>query len=104
MPTLYTAEVPFDREAEDPRNDAYQAALVEILLRVSGPALAENELAVAELFPIPASYVTQFRSGADDTLWVSFDGQAIERVLRNSGQTFWGADRPLTLVWLAVGP
>lgn len=102
VPTLYTAEVPFDREAEDPRSDAYQAALVEILLRVSGPGLADNELAVAELFPNPASYVTQFRPGADDTLWVSFDGQAIERVLRNSGQTFWGADRPLTLVWLAV--
>lgn len=102
VPTLYTAEVPFDRGAKDPRNDAYQAALVHILLRVSGPALAENELAVAELFPNPASYVTQFRPGADDTLWVSFDGQAIERVLRNSGQTFWGAERPLTLVWLAV--
>ena len=102
VPTLYTAEVALDREAEDPRGDAYQAALVEILLRVSGSALAENEEALAELFPNPASFVTQFRPGADDTLWVSFDGQAIERVLRNTGQTFWGSDRPLTLVWLAV--
>ena len=102
VPTLYTAEVPFDREAEDPRGDAYQAALVEILMRVSGSALANNEEAVAELFPNPAAYVTQFRPGTEDTLWISFDGQAIERVLRNSGQTVWGADRPLTLVWLAV--
>ena len=102
VPTLYTAEVPLDREAEDPRGDAYEAALVEILMRVSGSALADNEEAVAELFPNPAAYVTQFRPGAEDTLWVSFDGQAIERVLRNSGQTVWGADRPLTLVWLAV--
>jgi len=69
---------------------------------VSGSALAENVEAVEELFPSPASYVMQFRSGANDTLWVSFDGQAIEQVLRNSGQTFWGAERPLTLVWLAV--
>lgn len=102
VPTLYTAEVPFDRTARDPRGDAYAAALVEILMRVSGSQLAANEAAVDELFPNPASYVTQFRPGSDDTLWVSFDGQAIERVLRNSGQTFWGADRPLTLVWLAV--
>ena len=102
VPTLYTAEVPFDREAEDPRGDAYRAALVEILMRVSGSALASDEEAVAELFPSPAAYVTQFRPGTEDTLWVSFDGQAIERVLRNSGQTVWGADRPLTLVWLAV--
>jgi hypothetical protein len=46
--------------------------------------------------------VVQFRAGADDTLWVSFDGEAIEQTLRQSGQTVWDSDRPLTLVWLAV--
>jgi hypothetical protein len=35
-------------------------------------------------------------------LWVSFDGEAIERVLRSSGEMVWGRDRPLTLIWLAV--
>ena len=100
--TLYTAEVPYDREASDPRADAYETALQEILLRVSGSGLASNRDAVAELFPNPASYVMQFRPGAGETLWVSFDGQAIERTLRNAGQTFWGPERPLTLVWLAV--
>ena len=29
--TLYTAEVPYDQEASDPRADAYEAALQEIL-------------------------------------------------------------------------
>lgn len=102
VPTLYTAEVPFDSEADDPRADAYQAALQEILLRVSGPELAGNSEAVAELFPNPAAFVVQFRPGGKDTLWVSFDGQAIEQRLRNTGQRVWGAERPLTLVWLAV--
>ena len=102
VPTLFTAEVPFDREAEDPRADAYNLALNEILTRVSGSELANNAEAVEELFPNPASYVMQFRPGSDETLWVSFDGQAIEQTLRGAGQTFWGAERPLTLVWLAV--
>ena len=102
VPTLFTAEVPFDREADDPRGDAYRAALDEILLRVSGSELANDAEAVEALFPSPAAYVMQFRPGAEDTLWVSFDGQAIEQVLRNNGYTFWGAERPLTLVWLAV--
>ena len=102
VPTLYTAEVPYDREADDPRADAYDAALREILMRVSGSELAGNTAAIEELFPSPASYVMQFRSGANDTLWVSFDGQAIEQTLRNAGQTVWGSERPLTLVWLAV--
>lgn len=102
VPTLFTAEVVLDQEAEDPRADAYDAALREILMRVSGAAIAENDEAVAEMFPDPSSYVIQFRSGVDDSLWVTFDGEAIEQVLRNAGQTFWGAERPLTLVWLAV--
>lgn len=102
VPTLFTAEVPFDREAENPRTDAYKLALAAVLLRVSGSELGNNEEAIDELFPNPASYVMQFRPGAEDTLWVSFDGQAIEKELRNSGQTVWGPDRPLTLVWLAV--
>jgi hypothetical protein len=100
--TLFTAEVAYDQESSDPRADAYEAALQEILLRVSGSGIANNPEVLAELFPNPASYVVQFRPGADETLWVSFDGQAIERTLRGAGQTFWGAERPLTLVWLAV--
>ena len=102
MASLYAAQVPLDEEADDPRRAAYRAALETVLLRVSGTELAGDGELVDLLFPEPASYVVQFRPGADDTLWVSFDGNAIERVLRQSGQTVWGADRPLTLIWLAV--
>ena len=102
VPTLYTAEVSLDQEAGDPRAEAYRAALVEVLLRVSGAQLALDEETVDLLFPSPGAYVTQFRPGADDSLWVSFDGEAIENELRRAGQSIWGSDRPLTLVWLAV--
>jgi hypothetical protein len=77
-------------------------ALNDILLRVSGSELAADIEMVELLFPDPASYVVQFRPGDEDTLWVSFDGDAIENTLRRAGQTVWGSDRPLTLVWLAV--
>ena len=102
VPTLYTADVPLDQEADDPRGQAYRAALVEVLLRVSGSELAYDEEMVDLLFPRPSVYVTQFRSGEEESLWVSFDGAALEEVLRNSGQAVWSSDRPLTLVWLAV--
>ena len=102
VPSLFSAEVALDEESENPRNDAYRAALIAILTRVSGSALSSNEELVDEMFPVPAAYVTQFRPGEEGTLWVSFDGEAIERVLRASGQMIWGADRPSTLVWLAV--
>ncbi len=102
VPKLYTAEVPLDPQAQNPRADAYKFALVEVLLRVSGSELGNDLDAIDALFPNPSAYVVQFRPGEDGTLWVSFDGEAIERVLRGAGQLVWGSDRPLTLVWLAV--
>ena len=100
--SLYTAQVPLDEEEEDPRALAYRMALGDVLLRVSGSELTAYPERVDLLFPTPASYVVQFRPGEDDTLWVSFDGEAVERALRQAGHTVWGSDRPLTLVWLAV--
>jgi hypothetical protein len=99
---LYSAEVLLDENEEDPRAAAYRAALDEVLLRVSGSELVGDRDMVEALFPRPSDYVVQFRPGEEETLWVSFDGEAIERVLRNSGQNVWGGDRPLTLIWLAV--
>jgi hypothetical protein len=100
--TLYTAEVTLDPKADDARALAYRSALDEVLLRVSGSELVADRELVDLLFPDPAAYVLQFRPGAEDTLSVSFDGQAVESVLREAGQTVWGSERPLTLVWLAV--
>ena len=100
--TLYTAQVALDEEVDNPRQEAYKAALAAVLLRVSGGELGSDPEMIELLFPSPSSYVVQFRPGEDDTLWVSFDGEAVEAVLRESGQTFWGTDRPVTLVWLAV--
>ena len=100
--SLYSAEVPLDPAARDPRPVAYRDALAAVLLRVSGSDLANDPEMIDLLFPNPASYVVQFRPGEEDTLWVTFDGNAVEEVLRSNGQTVWGRERPLTLVWLAV--
>ncbi len=105
LSTLYTAQVALDEEQDNPlamRAMAYEVALADVLLRVSGPELSADPEMIALLFPDPPSYVVQYRPGDDNTLWVSFDGGAIERTLRQAGQTVWGSDRPLTLVWLAV--
>jgi hypothetical protein len=100
--SLYTAQVPLDEEENNPRAAAYELALADVLLRVSGSELATDTDMIEALFPDPSAYVVQFRPGDEDTLWVSFDGDAIEKTLRQAGQTVWGSDRPLTLIWLAV--
>lgn len=100
--SLYTAQVPFNQQLGDAREKAYDAALRQVLLRVSGPELVSDPGLYDAVFPDPATYVVQFQPGPDNTLFVTFDGAAIEKTLRDSNQTVWGSDRPLTLVWLAV--
>ena len=102
MTSLYTAEVMLDPDEDDPRLAAYRSALAEVLLRVSGSGVFSDPELFELQFPNPASYVVQFRPGEEDTLWVRFDGNAVEEVLRRNGQPVWGSERPLTLVWLAV--
>ena len=102
LATLYTVEVPLDPEQEDPRATAYKRGLWEIVVRVTGSELPAEAPLLQELFPNPARFVLQFRQGADEALRISYDGAAIENQLRNAGEMVWGADRPLTLVWLAV--
>ena len=103
MNSLYTVVVPLDPNDRDPRKLAYQTALTEVLVRVTGTtAVAESEQ-IAELFPNPVRYVLQFRPGPDNSLVISLDGRAIEKVLRQmGGAPIWGSDRPLTLIWIAV--
>ena len=102
MTSLYTAEVALDPQQNDPRSAAYRDALAVVLLRVSGSGVGDDPEMVDLLFPNPASYVVQFSPGESDTLWVTFDGAAVEDVLRRNGQAVWSHDRPLTLIWLAV--
>lgn len=102
MDSLYTVEVPIDPSDTNAQRNAYQAALTEVLIRVTGSMDTAVSEEFAILFPNPARFVQQYRPGPDSTLIVSLDGPAIERVLQQSGATVWGADRPLTIVWLAV--
>ncbi len=102
VPSLYTARVPYDAAEPDARATAYDMALAQVVLRVSDSELVNDVVLFDELFPDPAAYVMQFRPGPDNTLFVTFDGDAIEAALKRAGQRVWGGDRPLTLVWLAV--
>lgn len=99
---LYTVEVPLQSSAPDARTAAYRQALEEVLIRVTGSAAVAQSADVQGLFPEPGRYVLRFRPGADQSLFVTMDGEAIEALLRQAGHPVWGGDRPLTLVWLAV--
>jgi hypothetical protein len=100
--TCLVAAVPLDPSDPGARDGAYREALDRVLIRVTGSADPGQLEGLAEVFPNPARYVLRYRPGPDNTLQVSFDGAAIEKILRQTQHTIWSADRPETLVWLAV--
>jgi len=102
MSSLFTVEVPIDRSDANAQTAAYRAALTEVLVRVTGTTAVIESEEMASLFPNPAQFVSRYQAGPDDTLIISLERDAIERVLRQAGAPVWGTERPLTLVWLAV--
>jgi len=95
---LYSVTVPYTGENEA----AFRMAMSDILVRVTGrrdaPAL-EN---LAPLVAQASRYVVSYRRAAGNQLAVTFDGTAIENAVDASGLAFWGNERPVTLVWLAI--
>lgn len=85
-------------------------ALNQVLVKVSGntsvmtlPAI-ENVLPKINNYVESYSYSTQTDNEGKQTLLlhVVFDNKAIKQILQNAGQAIWGANRPLTLVWLSM--
>jgi len=116
---LYEASVPVSSQSREERQQALQAALSEILVRVSGRQEVASGLPLPEIEAAlmrPSRYTQQFRYRRVTTpaevegdephkgqvLWARFDQSAIDDLLRRSGLPVWGRTRPATLVWLAI--
>lgn len=98
---LYTAVVPV---AGGPRAlpDAFRAALVEVLIKVTGRRDVGADDTVMSRFGDPGAYVQQYRIDDVEQVWVRFDNVALRRELDSVAASVWGAERPVTLVWLIV--
>jgi hypothetical protein len=106
---LFESEVIVRSQAPAVRAAAMKSALEEVLVRVAGQnSVLETEPARA-LLQKPSRLVQQYRYFTVPNseppvlkLWVRFDGDAIRQSLQQQGLAYWGAERPDTLVWLAV--
>jgi uncharacterized protein len=95
---MYQAEVEFGAS----REEAFRAALGEVLVRITGRRDILQREETGALLESAQAYAQQFRQPAPDRLWVAFDGAALERELTRAGLPVWGAERPSTLLWIAV--
>lgn len=107
---LFEAEVPVSSQQPAERASAMKQALSEVLVRVTGQRELPQQPAGRALLDGAGNYVQQYRyfTVPDSEpprliMRVRFDGEALRQALREQGVAFWGdAERPDTLVWLAV--
>ena len=107
--SLFESEVVVANQSPGARSHAMKTALQEVLVRVAGQDEILMTGPARDMLKNPAQRVQQYRYFTVPEseppvlkLWVRFDGEAIRRALQQQGVTYWGAERPDTLVWLAV--
>ncbi|MDY6979746.1 MAG: DUF2066 domain-containing protein [Pseudomonadota bacterium] len=111
VPGLYEAEVPVESQDREVREVALRVALKQVLVRVTGRRMVLTMADIEPLLEQAPRYVQQFRyqtreaNGNDEPgelLWVRFDKQAVDRLLRENRLPVWGRTRPATLIWLVA--
>ncbi len=99
---LFAAEVPIAERTREGKKDATQRALAEVLIKISGSRTVASLQGAQIVLEAASSYVQQFRYTTNGTMLVGFDGRKLQNEMRVAGLPVWSADRPATLVWLAV--
>lgn len=95
---LYSVTVPYAGQNEA----AFREAMRDVLIRATGRRDAADLETLAPIVANASRYVVSYRRAAGNQLTVTFDGAAIEDAIDASGLPFWGTERPVTLVWLAL--
>ena len=102
LSALYEATVPVAGTSERAQQAAFREALGDVLVRITGRRDAPDLESLAALVEDAARLVVSYRRAAGNRVVVSFDEREIENAIDAAGLSFWGAERPVVLVWLAV--
>ena len=103
-PSPYTVVVPVPDTSATQRNQAFQAALGQVLVRVSGGQDLTSKNGYPEALQNAAGIVKQFQYQGDGgnpptfTLTVTFDQGAVQRLVTQLGATTAGVKPPLLLI------
>lgn len=99
---VYQVVVPLQGGTEADRQAGFAAALRAVAVRATGQRDAGTNAVVVQAAADPAKYVQQYGTTADRMLKVGFDPGAMEQLLLRAGLPLWPAERPVTLVLVAV--
>ncbi|MBY5921080.1 DUF2066 domain-containing protein [Ferrimonas balearica] len=101
---LYRGEVPVASRSNADQQAAIRDALAQVLVRVTGDATVATRPEAQSLLRQAKNVLLSYgyQSGTPLRLEVSFDGQRINQQLQAAQLPIWGAQRPQTLIWLAM--
>jgi len=116
---LYEVEVPVFSQNKNERKAAMRRGMLQVLIKISGSSEIPFTPGIPDILENAANYVQQFRystwpankpvphmfeggKSPKKILWVRYDKQALNRILRDQGLPIWGRSRPAVLIWLAV--
>lgn len=116
---LFESERPVPDQTAEARSAVVQAAMEEVLIKVSGKATVLDSAEILELLPDAENYLAEYAytenqlsqisalsgdqaASAQYLLKMRFDSQSIMQILNSNQMPVWGSNRPAALVWLAI--
>ena len=102
LENMYGVTVTPDPAARNQRETAIQTAMSKLLIRVTGNGNAPLDPTLQPMILAPDEFLTSYGLDLRGQALVGFNGTRVERRLAELGVRFWGAERPLTLLWVAV--
>jgi hypothetical protein len=102
QPDLFEIEI--DADMRDLRTNIrlQKQAIEKLIVRLTNPEKSDAKKITEQYFPEPAKYIKQFRSSDDGGVLVSLDGESIQEILIESGESLWRIDRPTIMIFLAI--
>lgn len=108
---LFEASIGVRSQNKPERQYAAQRGLQEVFVRMSGTNKVLQDPKIQAAVDKAQTYMAQFQyyvnsnreefeQGKRQVINIVFSESAVERTLRQSGQPYWPANRPKTLVWL----
>lgn len=89
------------------REEAFKLGLKELVGKVSGSdTIIDNEIILQEINSKYLDYIQSYSYGGGDeqlSITIEYSEYLLNKLLLEAGYRVWGTNRPLTLVWLAVG-
>jgi hypothetical protein len=102
FPDLYTVTVELPANTPNRQTQVDRVGMAQLLTRITGRREAANAPELAPLIESASTLVTS-RSRIDrEHDSVGFNAAAVADALTRANWPVWGAERPLTLLWIAV--